>query len=115
MPAADLGELLGSLDVSVSEEGFAQTAASLMEGYAEYVKEHPEGDMTGLAQSFQDYIRTDGQEILKTHIAEIIRDAGGMTVTSKQISELTQKLKDGYLAYAAGKQYASAEELLYWI
>ena len=57
----------------LSPRRVAQTAASLMEGYAEYVKEHPEGDMTGLAQSFQDYIRTDGQEILKTHIAEIIR------------------------------------------
>ena len=110
MPAADLGELLGSLDVSVSEEGFAQTAASLMEGYAEYVKAHPEGDMTGLAQSFQDYIRSDGQEILKNHIAKIIRDAGGMIVTSGQISELTGELKVGYLSYADGKQYTSAEE-----
>ena len=72
MPSADLGELIGSLDVSVSEDGFSKTAASLMEGYAAYVKDHPEGDIAGLAQGFQDYLRSeDSRKILKDHVVEI--------------------------------------------
>ena len=111
MPSADLGELLGSLDVSVSEDGFSKTAASLMEGYAAYVKDHPEGDIAGLAQGFQDYLRSeDSRKILKDHVVEIIRSGGGMEVTNSQIAELMSSLKEGYLQYAQNAGYATAEE-----
>lgn len=110
LPEADLEEILGSLDVAVSEDGFSQMMASLMEGYKEYVKDHPEADIAGLMESFQEYIRSGAQDILQDHIAEIIRDSGGITVTGGQIAELTERLKAGYLDYAQSAQYETAEE-----
>ncbi len=52
MPSMDLGDLLGSLEISVSEKEFAETTERLINGYNNYVKEHPEGDASGLMQSF---------------------------------------------------------------
>src|SRR5699024_2454060 len=55
MPAMSMGDLLGSLDLDVSSDGFSQMAASLMEGYQQYAQEHPEADYSGLSGAFQEY------------------------------------------------------------
>ena len=110
MPSMDLGDLLGSLEISVSEKEFAETTERLINGYNNYVKEHPEGDASGLMQSFQEYIMTGAGDILKAHIAGIIQSGGGMAVTSDQVSQLAAALKEGYLEYAQSAQYTTAEE-----
>ena len=110
MPSMDLGDMLGSLDISVSEKEFAETTERLINGYNNYVKEHPEGDASGLMQSFQEYIMTGAGDILKAHIAGIIQSDGGMAVTSDQVAQLAAALKEGYLEYAQSAQYTTAEE-----
>ena len=110
MPSMDLGDMLGSLDISVSEKEFAETTERLINGYNNYVKEHPEGDASGLMQSFQEYIMTGAGDILKAHIAGIIQSGGGMAVTSDQVAQLAAALKEGYLEYAQSAQYTTAEE-----
>lgn len=74
------------------------------------MKEHPEGDASGLMQSFQEYIMTGAGDILKAHIAGIIQSGGGMAVTSDQVAQLAAALKEGYLEYAQSAQYTTAEE-----
>nr|WP_294493097.1 ABC transporter ATP-binding protein/permease [uncultured Mediterraneibacter sp.] len=111
MPSMDLGEILTGLDVTISEEGFARMAESLMQGYQEYAKTHPEADYSGLQKSFQEYLQTDAaQEIMKEHIAGIIRSEEGITVTDEQIRTLFASLKSGYLDYAGTRQYDTAED-----
>ena len=110
MPSMDLGDLLGILEISVSEKEFAETTERLINGYNNYVKEHPEGDASGLMQSFQEYIMTGAGDILKAHIAGIIQSGGGMAVTSDQVAQLAAALKEGYLEYAQSAQYTTAEE-----
>ena len=110
MPSMDLGDLLGSLEISVSEKEFAETTERLINGYNNYVKEHPEGDASGLMQSFREYIMTGAGDILKAHLAGIIQSGGGMAVTSDQVAQLAAALKEGYLEYAQSAQYTTAEE-----
>lgn len=111
MPAMDLEEVMGDLDVSISEEGFARIAESLRQGYQEYAEEHPGADYSGLLESFQEYLRTDAaQAIMKDQITEIIQSGGGLKVTGTQVQDLFSRLKEGYLAYANGQSYSSAAE-----
>ena len=78
MPSMSLGDLLGSLDLNVSKDGFAQMASSLMEGYQQYAQDHPEADYSGLAEAFQDYLGSDAaQSILRDNIADIIQSGAG--------------------------------------
>src|SRR5699024_7203454 len=85
----DLGEMLGNLDISISSEGFAKMAESLMEGYQLYVKDHPEADYSGLLESFQNYLTSDSAKwIMKESVVNIIKESGAMKVSSTELSSL---------------------------
>ena len=102
MESMDLGGMMEDLDVSMSPEGFSALAGSLAEGYQAYAKEHPEADYSGLQDSFQDYLKTDGaQAVMRASIISIINANGGVQVTGSQISNLLQAkgLLGGFKTY----------------
>ena len=49
MPQMNLGDMIGSLDLTVKPGGMQKLSESVMEGYQEYVKFHPEADYSNLA------------------------------------------------------------------
>ncbi len=105
MPAMNMGDLLGSLDLDVSSDGFSRMASSLLEGYQQYAAEHPEADYSGLTEAFQEYLGSDAaQQILKDHIVEIIQSGEGVTVTADQLREMLSEIMSGFRAYIAGKE-----------
>ena len=111
MPAMSMGDLLGSLDLDVSSDGFSQMAASLMEGYQQYAQEHPEADYSGLSGAFQEYLGSDAaQQILRDNIAEIIQSVGGVTVTADQLREMISALMSGFQEYAAKNGYTDPDK-----
>ena len=111
MPAMSMGDLLGSLDLDVSSDGFSQMAASLMEGYQQYAQEHPEADYSGLSGAFQEYLGSDAaQQILRDNIAEIIQSGGGVTVTADQLREMISALMSGFQEYAAKNGYTDPDK-----
>ena len=111
MPAMSMGDLLGSLDLDVSSDGFSQMAASLMEGYQQYAQEHPEADYSGLSGAFQEYLGSDAaQQILRDNIAEIIQSGGGGTVTADQLREMISALMSGFQEYAAKNGYTDPDK-----
>ena len=59
MPQMNLGDMIGSLDLTVKPGGMQKLSESVMEGYQEYVKFHPEADYSNLARDFMDYLMTD--------------------------------------------------------
>ena len=84
---------------------------SVMEGYQEYVKFHPEADYSNLARDFMDYLMTDeAQKILKDNLQEIIESTGGFKITIDQMQELVQRVMEGYQKYAAGKGYTDPDK-----
>ncbi len=100
MEQMELGDMMGSFDLSITSGDFSQLTESLMEGYAEYAKDHLEIDYSGLAESFQDYLKTDAaQAVIKAEILQIIEAGGGVSVTSSQISALLSELKSGFVSY----------------
>ena len=92
----DLEEMMGSMEIPVSQEGFRQMAASLMEGFNQYGKEHPEADYSGLQSSFEGYLKTDAaKDVMKKAVLEIIEESTTITVSSEQIQTLLTNLKAG--------------------
>ena len=111
MPAMSMGDLLGSLDLDVSSDGFSQMAASLMEGYQQYAQEHPEADYSGISGAFQEYLGSDAaQQILRDNIAEIIQSGEGVTVTADQLREMISALMSGFQEYAAKNGYTDPDK-----
>lgn len=107
----DLGEMLGNLDISISSEGFARMAESLMEGYQLYVKDHPEADYSGLLESFQNYLTSDSaKSIMKESVVNIINESGALKVTNAELSDLFAGLKEEFAASVAEKDFQSVDE-----
>ena len=111
MPQMNLGDMIGSLDLTVKPGGMQKLSASVLEGYQEYVKSHPEADYSNLAEDFMDYLTTDdAQKILKDNLQEIIESTGGFKITIDQMQDLVQREMEGYQKYAAEKGYTDPDK-----
>lgn len=111
MPQMNLGDMIESLDLTVKPGGMQKLSESIMEGYQEYVKSHPEADYSNLAGDFMDYLMTDeAQKILKDNLQEIIESTGGFKITIDQMQELVQRVMEGYQKYAAEKGYTDPDK-----
>ena len=107
----DLGEMLGNLDISISSEGFAKMAESLMEGYQLYVKDHPEADCSGLLESFQNYLTSDSaKSIMKESVVNIIKESGAMKVSSTELSSLFAGLQNDFAQSVEEQSFENADE-----
>ena len=72
-------------------------AASLMEGFNQYGKEHPEADYSGLQSSFEGYLKTDAaKKVMKEAILEIVKKTANVTVSNTQVQKLLSNLKEGF-------------------
>lgn len=110
MPQMNLGDMIGSLDLTVKPGGMQKLSASVLEGYQEYVKSHPEADYSNLAGDFMDYLTTDdAQKILKENLREIIENAGGFQITTDQMQELVRQVMAGYEEYAKANGYTDPD------
>ena len=111
MPAMSMEDLLGSLELDVSSDGFSQMAASLMEGYQQYAAEHPEADYSGLTEAFQEYLTSEGaQKILRDNIADIIQSGEGITVTVDQLRDMISEIMSGFAQFAADNGYTDPDK-----
>ena len=111
MPQMNLGDMIGSLNLTVKPGGMQKLSEGVMEGYQEYVKFHPEADYSNLAKDFMDYLMTDeAQKILKDNLQEIIESTGGFKITIDQMQELVQRVMEGYQKYAAEKGYTDPDK-----
>ena len=107
----DLEEMMGSMEIPVSQEGFRQMAASLMEGFAQYGKEHPEADYSGLQSSFEGYLKTDAaKKVMKEAILEIVKDTANVTVSNTQVQKLLSDLKEGFKNSLSNKEPATVDD-----
>ena len=111
LDTVDLEEMMGSMDIPVSQEGFRQMAASLMEGFAQYGKEHPEADYSGLQSSFEGYLKTDAaKKVMKEAILEIVKKTANVTVSNIQVQKLLSDLKEGFKNSLSNKEPATVDD-----
>ena len=107
----NLGDMIESLDLTVKPGGMQKLSESIMEGYQEYVKSHPEADYSNLAGDFMDYLMTDeAQKILKDNLQEIIESTGGFKITTDQMQVLIERVMEGYEKWAADNGYTDPDK-----
>lgn len=110
MPQMNLEELLGGLDLSLSPEGMGQAAASLLEGYQEYAKTHPEADYSKLGEAFLGYLQTqEAGNILEEGIRDIIQNSGGFTISTEQLQAMFLEVMTGFQQYVTDMGYTDSE------
>ena len=112
LPQVDLGEILGQLDLSVSPQAMAQLAGGLMEGYQSYAAQHPEADLSRLAECFSEYLQTpQGQQVLQDGIEDILASGVTVTVSPEQLQALLQDLLAGFQEYAAANGWTDPAQM----
>lgn len=110
-PQLGLDDVLGNVELDVSEEEMNQAVSSLLQGYQDYAADHPEADYSTLGQNFLAYLNTsEAQEILSRNIKEIIQANGNIAVDSEQIKGFFQEIMQGYQKYAVENGYTDPEK-----
>lgn len=116
LPAMDLQKLLKGIKVEVSSDGMQKLSASMLEGYQEYAKTHPEADYSNLQEDLRNYLRSEtARKILSDNLKEILKANGKVTVSAEQIQELLRDLMSGYQEFLIKNGYtdpAKSDEYL---
>lgn len=111
LPPINMADILGNVQISVSQEGFRQLAAGLLEGYQEYAAQNPQADYTRLGEYFLQYLQTEeGRQILTRHIMQIIQDNGDIAVSTEKLTELIRRLMEGYMDYVTQNGYTDPDQ-----
>ena len=85
---------------------------TLLTGYRDYAKEHPEADYSGLGENFIGYLNTErAQEILKNNIKDIIEASGSVEVSKEELQQLIKDIMTGFQKYAQEKGYTDMTKL----
>ena len=112
MSETDLQNLLKGIKVEVSSDGMQKLSASMLEGYQEYAKTHPEADYSNLQEDFREYLRSESaRKILSDNLQEILKSNGEVTVSAEQIQELIRNLMKGYQEFLVKNGYTDPAKI----
>lgn len=112
LPPMDIADILGQLDFTLSETQLSNLLSDLLDGYREYIKDYPSGDIGALTQHLQNYLATSeaGQK-LTAAIEEAIKNNGELSLTPEQMQEILNEVIAGYGDYAEENNLPSASEV----
>ena len=100
LPAANLGDMLSSVKVTMKPDGMQKLYTTVTEGYKEYVKTHPEADYSNLGNDFSTYLQTDrAKAIIREYLKKMISGGSGTTITTDQMQKLITNIMQGFLEY----------------
>ena len=111
-PDLSLGNLMSGIKIQASSEDVGKLTTTLLTGYRDYAKEHPEADYSGLGENFIGYLNTEkAQEILKNNIKDIIEASGSVEVSKEELQQLIKDIMTGFQKYAQEKGYTDMTKL----
>ena len=111
LPEANLGELLSGVRMTVKPDGMQKLYATVLEGYQEYVKTHPEADYSNLENDFSEYLRTDrAREIIREFLKKMLQTGDGTVIRTEKMQELVTNIMKGFLQYVEGKTDLNPEK-----
>lgn len=111
-PDLSLGNLMSGIKIQASSEDVSKLTTTLLTGYRDYAKEHPEADYSGLGENFIGYLNTEkAQEILKNNIKDIIEASGSVEVSKEELQQLIKDIMTGFQKYAQEKGYTDMTKL----
>lgn len=103
-PQLDMKEVINQLQIQISAEQVQTLVTDLMNGYEEYVKQHPEADVSQFPVYFRQYMENGGAQALREAIQKALQENGGQPLTQEQVQLILQGTMDGYNAYAQENQ-----------
>ncbi len=107
-----LGELMSTIIITASVEDLTGLFTELLEDYMNSVAGDPEMDLTGIGTAFTEYLRTeDAQEILVENLAMMIRQSGGMQVSTDNIRSLYTEFRTDVYAWMLENGYSDMMQL----
>lgn len=104
LPQLDMEEVISQLQIQISAEQVQTLVTDLMNGYGEYVKQHPEADVSQFPVYFRQYMENGGAQALREAIQKALQENGGQPLTQEQVQLILQGTLDGYNAYAQENQ-----------
>ena len=104
LPQLDMEEVISQLQIQISAEQVQTLVTDLMNGYEEYVKQHPEADVSQFPVYFRQYMENGGAQALREAIQKALQENGGQPLTQEQVQLILQGTMDGYNAYAQENQ-----------
>ena len=104
LPQLDMKEVINQLQIQISAEQVQTLVTDLMNGYEEYVKQHPEADVSQFPVYFRQYMENGGAQALREAIQKALQENGGQPLTQEQVQLILQGTLDGYNAYAQENQ-----------
>ena len=104
LPQLDMEEVISQLQIQISAEQVQTLVTDLMNGYEEYVKQHPEADVSQFPVYFRQYMENGGAQALREAIQKALQENGGQPLTQEQVQLILQGTMDGYHAYAQENQ-----------
>lgn len=104
LPQLDMEEVISQLQIQISAEQVQTLVTDLMNGYEEYVKQHPEADVSQFPVYFRQYMENGGAQALREAIQKALQENGGQPLTQEQVQLILQGIMDGYNAYAQENQ-----------
>lgn len=104
LPQLDMKEVISQLQIQISAEQVQTLVTDLMNGYEEYVKQHPEADVSQFPVYFRQYMENGGAQALREAIQKALQENGGQPLTQEHVQLILQGTMDGYNAYAQENQ-----------
>jgi len=100
LSAADIAELLGSLNVTITADNMETMFRSLLNAYTDYARQDPATDYSRLPESLREYMGTeDAREILRRRMQAIYQQNIDSIITADQLSNVVQSVMAGYPDY----------------
>jgi len=101
LSSMDLEKLLKNVNINITEENINEAAGQLTDSYREYIKSHPESDITLFGNSAYEFLRSDEAiEIISNDVRAAMADHGTQLVTNEDLQGLTAELVSGFSAWS---------------
>ncbi|MCQ4021556.1 MULTISPECIES: ABC transporter ATP-binding protein/permease [unclassified Ruminococcus] len=106
-----LADIMGDFEISVSEEDMSALFGGLMNGYKDYVADNPAADMSGLGESFAQYLVSEqGRQRLLENLKVIVQNSCDMVIGPDQVEQMVSNIMAGYQEYAAANNLTDPEK-----
>ena len=102
LPTLDMNQIINQIQFNVSSDQFDHLANSLLNGYLEYEKNHPEVNINQATQEFINYLQTDhARQVIEEQVKKFIEDG----IDQNEMQQIINAVLDDY------KKQLSANDL----
>ena len=93
LPTLDMNQIINQIQFNVSSDQLHHLANSLLNGYLEYEKNHPEVNINQATQEFINYLQTDhARQVIEEQVKKYIEDG----IDQNEMQQIINAVLDDY-------------------